>query len=237
MAKKPKWHTRWKVLPHEPLKRLEDNLWVVDGPIPGMPIDRRMAIIRLADGRLVIHNGIAVDDATIAAIEALGELTFLVVPNGFHRIDAFAYKQRYPQLRVIAAPNAAKKVAEAVAIDGGPELLPADSGLRGELIEGDKIGEIAFTIEHGATKTLMLNDALFNTPHKPGFKGFVMRALGSTGGLKMSRIMRIFGAADGNAFRAHVVRLAEQPGVSRLIVSHGDIIEGDIAARVRTALA
>lgn len=237
MAKKPKWHTRWKILPHAPLAQLEDNLWVVDGPLPGMPLDRRMTIVRLSDGRLVIHNAIAADDATMSALEALGEMAFLVVPNSFHRIDAFAFKQRYPNIAVIAAPNALAKVSEAVTVAGGPELLPLNSGVHGELLAGDKIGEMAFIITHGDRSTLLLNDALFNTPHKPGFKGFILRAMGSTGGLKMTRIMRVLGSSDTNAMRAHLLRLAAQPGVSRLIVSHGDIIEGDIAAHVQRALA
>ena len=235
---KPKWHTRWKVLPHQPLRQLEDNIQVVDAKLPGsMPLERRMTVVRLRDGRLVVHNAIALDDASMATLEAWGEMAFLIVPNGFHRIDAFAFKQRYPKMTVIAGPQGRKKIELALSVDGGPELLPADGGMHGHNLDGDKIGEMAFIIEHGATKTLLVNDALFNQPHKPGFGGFVMRALGSTGGLKLSRLMRIFGVSDAKAFRAHLVRLAEAPHVTRLIMSHGDIIEGDIAARLRAVLS
>jgi len=232
---KPKWHTRWKVLPHNPLEQLEDNLMVVEGKLPGnMPLGRRMVVVRLTDGRLVVHNAIALDDASMARLEAWGTMAFLIVPNGFHRIDAFAFKQRYPNMTVIAGPNALKKVELALPVDGGPELLPADGGMHGENIAGDKIGEMAFIIEHaGGKKTLLLNDALFNQPHMSGFGGFVMRAMGSTGALKVSPIMRIFGVSDGKAFRAHLLRLAEKVGVSRLIVSHGGIVDGDIAGRLR----
>jgi len=234
---KPKWHTRWKVLPHGPVRALEDNLKVVDAPLPGMALERRMTVVRLADGRLVVHNAIALDDASMAALEAWGKVAFLVVPNSFHRLDAFAFKQRYPEVKVIAAPLARPKVELALPVDGGPELLPAGLGLSGEVLEGAKIGEMAFIVAHGDRKTLILNDALFNQPHLPGFQGFVMRLLGSTGPLKLTRIMRLLGVSDKRAFRAHLARLAELPGLCRLIVSHGEILEGeDVGARIRGAL-
>jgi len=234
---KPKWHTRWKVLPHQPLRQLEDNLQVVDAKLPGgVPLDRRMTVVRLRDGRLVVHNAIALDDASMATLEAWGQMAFLVVPNGFHRLDAFAYKQRYPNLTVIAGPRGQAKIEQAVSVDGGPELLPADGGMHGFNLDGDKVGEMAFIIEHGDTKTLLVNDAVFNQPHQPGFGGFVMRAIGSTGGLKLTRVMRVFGVSDTKAFAADVLRLAETRGVARLIMSHGDIIEGDIAGRLRAIL-
>ena len=233
---KPKWHTRWKVLPHGPLRTLEDNLKVADAPLPGMPLERRMTIVRLADGRLVVHNAIALDDASMAALEAWGEVAFLVVPNSFHRIDAFAFKQRYPAVKVIAGPMARPKVELAVPVDGGPELIPAGLGLTGEILDGVKIGEMAFVVDHGAKKTLILNDALFNQPHLPGFQGFMLRLVGSTGPLKVTRIMKMLGVKDKQAFYAHLLRLADTPGLGRLIVSHGHILEGDVGARMREAL-
>lgn len=231
-----KWHTEWKVLPHRPLRRLEDNLQVVDGPLPKAPMDRRMTIVRLPDGRLVVHNAMALDEASMAALEAWGTMAFLIVPNGFHRLDAFAFKQRYPAMKVIASPHGRDKIGAAVPIDGGPELLPAGV-ISGELLDGDKCGEMAFIITHGATKTLLLNDALLNMQHRPGLSGIVMRTLGSTGGLKLTRIMKTFGLSDTGAAKAHLARLAATPGLARLIVSHGDILEGpDVGARITTAV-
>lgn len=234
---KPKWHTRWKVLPHGPVRTLEDNLKVVDAPLPKMALERRMTVMRLADGRLVVHNAIALDDAAMAELEAWGEVAFLVVPNSFHRLDAFAFKQRYPAVKVIAAPLARPKVELAVPVDGGPELIPSGLGLSGEILEGVKIGEMAFVVAHGDRKTLILNDALFNQPHLPGFQGFVMRLIGSTGPLKLTGVMRWLGVSDKRAFRAHLARLSELPGLTRLIVSHGHILEGgDVGARMRRAI-
>lgn len=234
---KPKWNTEWKVPPHQPLIRLEDNLMVVEAPLRDVPINRRMTVVRLDDGRLVIHSAIALDDASMARLEAWGTPAFLIVPNHFHRMDALVYRERYPEMVVIAGPTGRKKIERAVPVDGGPELLPAGLGLEGEPLDGSKVGEMAFLVTHRDRRTLVLTDAMFNVPRQRGFGGFVLWVLGSSGALKVTRLMRWFGVEDLEAFRAHLRRLAETPGLARLIVSHGAIIEDEVAERMRRALA
>ena len=73
-----------------------------------------MTVVRLADGKLVIHNGIALEPAAMAELEAWGTPAYLIVPSPGHRLDAPAYKKRYPSLRVLTPKNARKKVEEVV---------------------------------------------------------------------------------------------------------------------------
>ena len=91
----------WTVLRHDPLRKLAENLWEVVGDLPGMPLTRRMTVVRLGSGELVIHSAIACDPATMRSIEALGTPAYIVVPSAFHRLDAHAYKARYPGARVV----------------------------------------------------------------------------------------------------------------------------------------
>src|SRR5690606_38404699 len=79
---------------HGPLERLEDNLWRVEGALPNMALRRVMTVVRMADGRLVIHSAIALPDELMAQIEAWGRPSYLLVPNAYHRLDAPAYKAR-----------------------------------------------------------------------------------------------------------------------------------------------
>ena len=72
----------WTVLPHRPLEQHEDNLWSVDGSLPFGHMRRRMAIVRLGDGRLVFHNAIPLADDAMRALEAWGDPAILIVPNG-----------------------------------------------------------------------------------------------------------------------------------------------------------
>src|SRR5262245_35726791 len=115
----------WTVSAHGPLRALSPRLHVVSGPIPGisMPLARTMAVVRRADGTLLVHSAIACDDATMGAVEALGEPHTLVVPNAWHKLDAPAWKARYPKVRVVCPRAATKTVAAHVAVDGALEDL------------------------------------------------------------------------------------------------------------------
>ena len=108
----PKPFDKWTVLPHKPLQKLEDNLWMVEGQLE--QIRRVMVVARLGDGRLVIWNAIALGEPEMKELEAWGTPAFLIVPNGMHRMDARIWKQRYPSLTVIAPPGARKKIEQVV---------------------------------------------------------------------------------------------------------------------------
>ncbi len=43
MAKPPR---PWIVTHHDPIEKLDDNLWTVSGKVPGVPIQRRMSIVK-----------------------------------------------------------------------------------------------------------------------------------------------------------------------------------------------
>jgi hypothetical protein len=61
-----------------------------------------MTVVRMKDPRLVIFSAISLDKAGIRALEDYGPPAFLVVPNDHHRLDARAWKDRYPDIQVVA---------------------------------------------------------------------------------------------------------------------------------------
>src|SRR6188768_2044515 len=126
----------WKVLAHGPLVTLADNLLWLQGSLPGMSLKRTMVVVRLNDGNLVIHNGIALDAEQMAELERFGTPAFLIVPSGIHRLDAPAYKRRYPALRVFAPSGSRKRVEELLEVDGGYEDFPASDSARLEMLHG-----------------------------------------------------------------------------------------------------
>src|SRR5688572_10324494 len=132
--------SEWNVLPHGPIEKLSENLWWVQGSLKGMSLKRVMVIVRLTDGRLVIHNGIALEEAVMLEIESFGTPAFLVVPNPGHRLDAPAYKRRYPSLTVVAPKGARERVSEVVGVDLTYEQFPEDETVRFETLRG--IGEL-----------------------------------------------------------------------------------------------
>lgn len=231
-----KAHTTWKVLPHGPIEKLSDRLWRIEGSLEGIAMKRVMTVARRADGGLVIHNAIALGDAAMAEIEAWGPVAVIAVPNGYHRLDAKVYADRYPQARVVCPRGATAKVEQVVKVGGTYEDVP-DEAVELVTLDGTKAREGAMIVRAGAVTSLVLNDAVFNMPHLPGFTGFVLRRItGSTGGPRVSRIMKWLVITDKAAFRAHLERLAEL-APAHVVVSHHETISDDAAGTLRRVAA
>ena len=221
-----KVHTSWQVLPHGSIERLSERVWRVEGKLPNMPLKRVMTVARRSDGGLVVHNGIALGEAELAEIKAWGPVVAIAVPNGYHRLDARVFHERFPSARVICPAGARKKVAEVVPVTSTYDEEPADPAVSFETLDGMKGAEGAMIVRDASGTTLVLNDLVFNMPHVRGFTGFMLnKVTASTGGPRISRVVRWFLARDKPALRAHLERLAGLPDLRRVIVSHHQVIE------------
>jgi hypothetical protein len=229
----------WNVLSNGPLEKLEENLWEVEGEVPGLPMKRRMTLIRLDDGSVVVHNGICLAEEAQREIEAWGHVRFIIVPNGWHRTDAAAYAARYPDAKVLCPDPAKKLVTKKVRVDGNLSLLPAVPTLQHAPLAGSKIAEHVLTVRSGSRTTLVFNDTLFNLPKLPGLKGMIYGAIGSTGGPRVTPLMRLVSVGDRGALRRHLEELATIPSLARVIPGHGFVAESAEKAQalLRTAIA
>lgn len=213
--------TKWTVLPHKPLEKLADNLWSVEGTMPKGDVRRVMVLARLSDGRVVVHNAIALEELHMKELEAWGAPSFIVVPNGYHRQDARIWKDRYPAAKVLCPEGTKKKVAKVVAPDGSYDDLPADPKVTLAHLEGCKKSEGVLVVRSGERSTVVVNDALMNLPKVGGMMGF---ALAPTGRFAVPRLFRWLAVKDKKALAAHLEKLARTPGLERVIVSHGDAV-------------
>jgi hypothetical protein len=227
----------WKHLPHGHIARLAENLWTVEGSLPSLPIRRVMTLARRRDGALVMHSAIALDEATMRRLEALGDPMFVIVPNGYHRLDPPAFARRYPRAQVLCPRGARKRVAEVVRVDGGYQDFPPDSDVRLLPLEGTKEGEGVMEVTSDDGVTLTFNDVIFNMPHAPGAKGMLFRVGGWSGGPRVTPIARLALINDKKAFRAHLLRLADTPNLVRIVVSHHLTITDRPAEVLRTVAA
>lgn len=231
-----KVHETWLVLPHDPPVELAENLWSVEGGLQGMPLRRRMTIARLSSGGLVIHNPVALEESEMKKIEGWGEPRFIVVPNGWHRLDSPNFKKRYPAVKVVCPAGARKKVEQALPVDLTYSEMPADDAVSFEHLAGVRDAEGVMKVKSSDGLTLVFNDLLFNMAHLTGFDGFVFKLMGSTGGPKITRVGRLLMVKQRPALRAHLERLAEQ-GPRRLIPGHGELISDDAPAVLRRVAA
>lgn len=216
----------WTVLPHGPFEVLANNLWRVEGSLPHMGLKRVMTVARMGDGRLLVHSAIALDEPLMRELESFGEPAFLVVPNGWHRLDARAYKKRYPSLRVYCPRGARAKVEKVVSVDGTYDSFAADDAVQLEHVEGMREAEGVLRVRSDDGVTLVFNDLIFNLPHGRGLSGLFSRLMGSTGGPKVTPFTKLL-IKDRKALREHLQRLAQQPELRRIVVSHGRVISQD----------
>jgi hypothetical protein len=219
----PKAFDSWKVLSHGALRELSDNVWHVSGALPGMSLERHMTVIRRGDGGLIIHNAIALDEDGMKKLEGLGQPKLIVVPNGYHRLDAPNFKRRYPDAKVICPAGVRAKVEQVVPVDLTYDKYSEDGDVSFEHLDGVAEREGVVSVKSAQGGTLVFNDVLFNVPRLPGVEGAVMRVLGSTGGPKVTRIFRLFVMKDRAALREHLLRLAKR-NVRRIVPGHGEVI-------------
>lgn len=216
----------WTVLDHSPIEELADNVWQVSGTVPGLVIGRHMTAIKLSDGSVVIHNAVCLRDEEQRRLEAWGPIRYVIVPNGWHRLDGPAYAERYPEAKVLCPDAARGRVSKAVRVDGNFDRLPSDPALSVETLAGSRSQEAVFIARAGGRTTLVFNDTVMNLGKLPGFVGWVYDVLGSTGSPKVTPLMRMVSVSDRSALRAHLERLVTLPGVAQVVPGHGSVIRG-----------
>ncbi|HEY2406680.1 MAG TPA: hypothetical protein VGI10_11790 [Polyangiaceae bacterium] len=235
--------SEWTVLPHGRLTRIDDNLLCVTGVLsmPAMgDMERRMTVVRLADGRLIVYSAIALDEAEMSALENFGALAYLVVPSDIHRMDAKVWKERYPRLKVVAPAGARAKVEEIVPVDL-TEVDFHDPAVRFVTVPGTGEREAALLVETASGTTLIVNDLIFNLANRSGASGWLFKLIGMTGDdPHMPPVIRMRQVEDKDALRAQLERWSQLRNLKRVIISHGSIIDADaprVLSRIAEALA
>jgi hypothetical protein len=232
----PKAYEQWTVTAHGPIEKIAENLWRVQAKFPGAPIDREMILARLPDGRIIVHNAIALGDAEMREIESWGTPSFLIVPNGGHRLDARIWKTRYPSLRVVAPPGAKQKVEQVVAVDDtAPDF---GDGIRYQMFEGTEGREGVLVVPSASGTSLVFTDVLMNMHKLPGFGGFMMGLAGFvTKAPRVTFPARMALVKNKGTLRDELSKLADTPGLARLYFSHGVPVSEGAAVALREAAA
>ncbi len=226
----------WKVARHAPIEQINERIWRVVGPLDGMPLKRVMTVVKRADGKLMVHSAIQLDETSMAEIEEWGTLAYIVVPNGFHRMGAPAFKQRFPNASVVCPQGSRARVEKVVAVDADYADVPADEAVTLQILDGVGDSEGVMLIRADDGVTLVMNDALFNTPHRTGFAGFVLKHVTqSTGHPRVSRLFKVAAIKNKQAFKACLLRLADTPDLRRIVVSHHEVIDADPGGALRQA--
>jgi hypothetical protein len=227
----------WRVLPHSPIEKLADNLWRIEGSMPNGPLKRVMTVVRRPTGTLVVHNAIALDEPSMKDLDAWGTVREIIIPNGYHRLDAPMFRERYPEAVFYAPEGSVKRASEAAPGCKGLSTLSGDATLQTMEFAGTNRFEGALVVSSADGKTAVLNDVVFNMPHAPGFPGFILKHItASSGGPCVSRFARMMLVKDKAKLRSELESLAALPDLKRVIVSHHETIT-DAPSKVLRDLA
>jgi hypothetical protein len=222
----------WTVLPHGKLTQLDDKLLSVAGLLRMPPmgdVERRMTVVRLSDGSLVVYSAIALDEAEMSALERFGIPAYLIVPNDIHRMDAKVWKERYPAMSVIAPAAARAKVEEVVHVDA-TSVDFSDPTVRFVTVPGTGEREAALVVETERGTTLVLNDLIFNLANRPGLSGWLFKTIGMTGDEPhVPPVIKMRLVEDKAALCAQLERWSRLPNLTRVIISHGSVIANEPA--------
>lgn len=218
---------QWKVLPHGKLTEVDDNILTVTGELhmPLTDLPRRMTVARLNDARLVIFSAIALDEGEMRELESYGRPAFLIVPNDHHRLDARAWKERYPFMQVVAPEGARTKVEQAVHVDTSDPHF-GDPNVQFVTVPGTRGHEAALVIRTPNGTTLVLNDLVGNIRNESGFGGWLLRVMGFAGDEPhIPKPVKLVLIEDKDALRIQLLAWAELESLKRILVSHGSPIE------------
>lgn len=225
----------WTVQPHGDLTQINEKIWIADGEIE-MPLGkfpRRMSIVKLADGGLIIWSAIALDEPNMAKLEALGRPRYLIVPSERHRLDAPGYSARYPSLEIITPSGAREKVEDVVDVD---TMIPQlnDPSVRYLEVPGTNFTEAALEVTAEDGVTLIVNEIIGDIHGEHGLKNWLLQLLGFAGDEPhVPNPVKMQFAKHKDELAGQFRRWAEIPNLTRIIMSHGDIITDDPKGALR----
>lgn len=218
---------KWTVLPHGELVQVNDRILTVVGTIK-MPIGefpRRMTLVRLADGGLVVFSAIALDAAGMSQLESFGPPTYMIVPSERHRLDAPSFEARYPAMTIVAPHGSREKVEDVAHVDTTyPDF--GDPSVRYVDVPGTSHTEAALEVTAEDGVTLIVNEIIGDIHDAKGLRGWLLKLMGFAGDEPHVPAPVKMQFSKGRAELAGQLRSwAEITNLRRIIVSHGDMIE------------
>jgi hypothetical protein len=221
-----------------PLMPVAQDLWVADSPhrFIGLHVGTRMTVVRLSNGRLLLHSPIALSPELAQAIRALGDVGHIVCPNQFHHVYAGEVARAFPAAQLHGPAQLRRKrsdltfagvLSESPHPDWAADLVPIT-------IDGSLLRETVFF--HPASRTLISSDLVENFAGSDhALTRLYLRLGGILGKVSWHPLLRPVYYRRRKA-RASVDRILDLP-FENVIIAHGDLITRDARSSLRTGLA
>jgi hypothetical protein len=216
------------------LTNLAPDFWIATKEFAsewGVAVPTRMSVMRLKDGRVLVHSPVPIAPDLRSAVKDLGPLAGMVAPNLFHHQFVSEWKAAFPEAKVLCVPGLETKRSD-IKFDGVLENVSPPEW-RGQvdqlLIEGiPSYGEAVFF--HRPSRTMIVSDLVFNyTPAMETSDPGAAKGLGPH-----SRIRAAI--SDPSAARDSIEKVLRWP-FERVILAHGEIVESGGHDRFREGFA
>lgn len=144
------------------MKVIDKDIWVVETELKlfGAEFGNRMTVIRLSEGKLLLHSPVKISESLLGSVRELGEVGFIVTPNNFHGLFVEEWRKAFPQAKYFTAKEEKKTENLSFPLNSlRSEIL--GSSVEIIKIEGaPKVNEYVFI--HTESNTLILTDLAFN---------------------------------------------------------------------------
>jgi len=219
------------------------RIWLREYPVryAGTRFLARMTVLRLHSGKLLLHSPCSIDERLHAELSRLGDVAYLVAPGTYHYFYVEQAQSRFPTAQTYICPGIERKRPE----------------IRFDWILGDRsppewASEVDQVLVHGArflaevamfdrpSRTLLLVDLIENIGDRTPGTDWALRVW-------WKLIMRMWNrAAPAPEYQmgwgakkvvgAALARILAWD-FERVVIAHGDLIEHDAKAILRSAWA
>jgi hypothetical protein len=205
---------------------VDGRIWASERPVwfGGVRLRARTSVIRLDDGRLLVHSPAPPSEGLLKQLADLGEVSWLVVPNCFHHLGTPAAVAAFPDAKVLGPKSAAGRnpalrldldIHEPAFAEAVPEfaLFP---------LEGVPFLDETL-LYHRPTETLLGADVVLRADETDHWSWrFAARITGCFKRVSVPPDVKKK-VADKQAASRSLQALRALP-IKRLIVAHGDVI-------------
>ena len=236
---------RFTYSPLNTLKRVADDVWIVDGPLIRfgppllkMPFSTRMTVIRIG-GDLMIHSPTPLTPELKTEVDGIGRPRWIVGPNRIHYWWIPDWHAAFPGADVYLAPRIREQAGTRIDFDcralDRDHGYPWDDDIATLPVEGNYMTEVV--LFHRRSRTLVLTDLIENfEPRK--ISSWLMRILTRFGGVQdpdgaMPRDMRVSYRDKARLKAAVDIMIGWNP--ERIILAHGRWYDRNGADELRRA--
>jgi hypothetical protein len=218
------------------------QIWLLEYPVrfAGMGIFGRTTIIRLENGELIVHDPCVVTENIKDQIDDLGVVKYIIAPGTYHHLYVAEFQEAYPDAETFLCPGLESKRPDLKfdwLLGNKVDNRWADV-LEQVLLQGTRhITEVAFF--HKPSDTLILVDLLENIgddyQHQAGLLlRFYWKVIFRMWNNPKAAPEYQLGWGNKEIVKSGLNKILSWDA-KRLILSHGENIEGDVNQILRNA--